>query len=138
MSGPHKVDVGQEITFSAGPPVPEACYGSATWTWPGMGDAPPMPGLSLKHPCAETASSCTYVGAYASGTFVVGCLDGHSGFGPWVSCDYYVVLPPGTGVIEGYVTDLDGSPLSGIAIQAHGTGGTHPRWTGSPPRAATT
>jgi hypothetical protein len=125
MGGPHWVEVGKEITFSAGPPIPEACHGAAGWTWPGMGDTVQMTGLTLKRPCAANSGSCTYVGAYATGTFQVGCINGNSGFGPWVSCDYYVVVPAGTGVIEGYVKDLDGSPVAGIAVVAHGTGGTH-------------
>jgi hypothetical protein len=125
MSGPHTVDVGRDITFAAGPPVPDACYGSASWTWPGMNDSPSMMGLDLKSPCKEGAGSCTYVGAAATGGYVVGCINGSSGFGGWMSCDYYEVLPVDASVIDGHVTDLDGSPVGGIAVRASGVGGTH-------------
>jgi hypothetical protein len=119
MSGPHTVSLGKDITFSAGDKNDDACYGGVSWTWPAM------TGLALEKPCAATSHTCTYRAMTPTGGYVVGCINGGSGFGGWVSCDYYVVLPVNASVVQGWVTNADGSPVAGVLVRVSGTGETH-------------
>jgi hypothetical protein len=84
---PHEVAVGDKVIGHAGPAHPEACYGSATWTWSSF------PGLSPKSGCKPTSSTCVFKATGATTGYVQGCINGNSGFGAWVSCDSYAVLP---------------------------------------------
>jgi hypothetical protein len=84
---PHKVALGDKVVGHAGPPNPGACYGSATWTWSSF------PGLTPKRGCGPTSRTCVFKATAATNGYIEGCINGSSGFGGWVSCDKYAVLP---------------------------------------------
>ncbi len=129
----HVARIGETITAEAGPKHPEACNGSATWTWP------LFPGLTVLSGCKPDGGSCKLKatastplvdqvgggGGYVTyppgpSAYTTICLAGNSGFGGWESCQYYAVVGKETGVIEGYIKDRDDNPVSGIPVRAVG------------------
>lgn len=138
----HVVRVGGTITFTAGPKHPEACNGSAGWSWP------IFVGLHEVSGCATDGTSCVlkatvdtplvqpgapsaYI-TYPPGlsAYVSACLNGSSGFGSWVSCQYYAVVGPNEAVIDGTIKDKDGNPAAGIVVRALADGGSYSGVTG--------
>ena len=82
---PHR----QNLTAHTGKAHPEACNGGVSWTWS------MYQGGSVVGGCTANASSCVLKSGSATGQpgnrYVVACINGGSGFGAWVSCDYYAV-----------------------------------------------
>jgi hypothetical protein len=104
------------ISFTVPGKHAEACFGSADWDWN-------LPGVVPKAGCKHDDFSCTGRVTPTSG-YVTGCLSGSSGFGPWSSCVYYAGVAKGTAVVQGNVTDRDGSTVGGVTVNAQGTGQT--------------
>jgi hypothetical protein len=89
----HVAYVGQTITGTAGPPMPQSCGGvagdgSVTWSWSSA------PGLSEQATsCANNAASCVFNATATTGsTWQSACIYGSSIQGGWESCDYYAVI----------------------------------------------
>ena len=86
---PHVASVGEQIIGHAGPAV-DACgpggVAAISWVWS------VYPGLTAVRPCAPKAAECVFNATAPTGMYVQGCIDGSSGFGGWISCDYYGVV----------------------------------------------
>jgi len=120
----HILFVGQTVTATAGPA--HSCGGAPAsavhWGWgPGLG-------LTEAHTCAPDARGCGLIASTPSVVNGVGppvyaetCITG-IGAG-WKSCDYAVVLPKGTAVIEGTVSDRSHDPVAGARVAIAGPGG---------------
>jgi hypothetical protein len=106
--------IGKKLSAVAGPAEPGACGGSATWSWGVSG--------AVKG-CRTDSTHCEFkVGASTGDTWAQLCINGNSGQGPWESCDYYGVPAKGEGIIDGYVKDKDGGPVTGTEVTAYGRG----------------
>jgi hypothetical protein len=133
----HVARIGETVTAEAGPKHPEACNGSASWSWP------IFPGLRVISGCKPDGTSCELKateatpltdevgggGGYVTyppgpSAYTTVCLDGSSGFGSWESCQYYAVVGKETAVINGYIKDKDGNPVPGIPVRAVGANST--------------
>ena len=89
----HVAYVGQTISGTAGPPMPQSCGGvagdgSVTWSWSSA------PGLSEQATsCADNAPSCIFNATATTGsTWQSACIYGSSVQGSWESCDYYAII----------------------------------------------
>lgn len=131
---PHLVHVGEDIDSSAGPAV-DACgpggIPAISWGWgayDGLDYVNPCPDGRLSH-CRFKATGPTLVDVPGSSTpnpgFTIGCIDGGSGFGDWMSCDYYGVIGAKDRAISGSVQTKRGKPVGGVDITISGpSGGT--------------
>ncbi len=123
---PHLVHVGDEISASAGPAV-DACgpggIPAISWSWGAL------PGVGVAGgPCRDTPllrpGSCHWKATSSTNGWTIGCINGGSGFGPWMSCDYYAIIGAHERAISGRVLTKSGKPVNGATITIDGpTGG---------------
>lgn len=130
---PHLVHVGEDIVSSAGPAVDACGFGGIPaihWSWGLMEGLSPVracPKDPRPSECRFKAVSPTRVSVRGSSTslpgFFVGCINGGSGFGPWLSCDYYGIIGSNERAISGSVQTKRGKPVNGAEIFIDGAGG---------------
>ncbi len=93
-----------------------------SWNW----GAEPDLG-SGKGPCLSPLrqpGSCRFKAISVSKQWDIGCINGGSGFGSWMSCDYYAVIGKDKRAISGEVRTKRGKGVSGATITIDGpTGG---------------
>ena len=115
--GSHVVFPGKEVVATASAGIcggpPENTFGWEAHQEAGSGT----------HNCGENSTSCKFTAGAATNAYGIVCISGSNQQGAWSSCDYYAVVGKGTGVIEGYVKDADGSPVAGVTVDAKGKGG---------------
>lgn len=110
----HIVFVGQYVDAAAHGGICGVTGKDNSWNW-GVG-----PGHGNKG-CAHDGSYCDFkVTASTNQQLESFCITGANGQGGWGSCDYYGVVGDNMGILEGHVTDKDGSPVSGATIKAYG------------------
>ena len=130
---PHLVHVGEDIVSSAGPAV-DACgpggIAAISWSWGLMDGLSPVaacPKDPRPSECRFKAVSPTRVSVRGSSTslpgFVTGCINGGSGFGSWMSCDYYGIIGSNERAISGSVQTKRGKPVNNAEIFIDGPGG---------------
>ncbi len=124
---PHIIHVGDVIDSSAGPAV-DACgpggVAAISWNWgllPGLnGGEGPCRVTPLKQP-----ASCRFKAVAATSKWQIGCINGGSGFGSWMSCDYYAVIGENKRAISGRVLTKSGKPVNAATVLISGpTGGS--------------
>jgi hypothetical protein len=136
---PHLVHVDEDIVSSAGPAV-NACgpggIEAIGWSWGALDGLSPVracPNTKRPSECRFKAVSPTLVPVRGSSTalpgFTVGCINGGSGFGGWMSCDYYGVIGSGERAISGSVQTKRGKPVDGAEVFIDGPGGGTVRTT---------
>ena len=127
---PNVVHVGRRLAGSAGPKH-DACgpggVAAITWGW-GL-----FPGLSFVGQCRLTATHCEFKATAPTGTpghrIAQGCINGNSGFGPWISCDWYAVIGKNKRGISGTVIDRNGQAVSRAVVSIRGPGGSRQETT---------
>ena len=120
---PNVVHIGQRLAGSAGPKH-DVCgpggLAAITWGW-GL-----FPGLSFVGRCQLTAPHREFKATSPTGTpghrIAQGCIDGNSGFGSWMSCDWYAVIGKNKRGISGTVLDQGGQPVSRAVVSIRGPG----------------
>jgi hypothetical protein len=132
---PHLVHVGEDIVSSAGPAVNACGPGGIEvigWSWGPLDGLSPVracPNTKRPSECRFKAVSPTLVPVRGSSTalpgFTIGCINGGSGFGPWMSCDYYGIIGDKQRAISGSVQTKRGKPVNNVEIIIDGpSGGT--------------
>src|ERR1017187_3884059 len=130
---PHLVHVDEDIVSSAGPAV-DACgpggIAAILWSWGALDGLSPVracPHSPRPSECRFKAVGPTLVSVHGSSTslpgFVTGCINGGSGFGGWMSCDYYGIIGSKERAISGSVQTKRGKPVNGAEIFIDGSSG---------------
>jgi hypothetical protein len=126
---PHLVHVGEDIVSSAGPAV-DACgpggIAKITWSWGALDGLSPVRGCPdnpRPSECRFKAVSPTRVTGTSKPGFAVGCINGGSGFGGWLSCDYYGIIGSNERAISGSVQTKRGKPVNGAEVLIDGPSG---------------
>jgi hypothetical protein len=111
----HIAFIGGDISAKAGPAMPDSCGGgTVTWSWGVSGAV---------RGCKPNSTVCVFKATASTGDqWAQICISGGSTQGAWESCDYYGVPDAGEGIIQGYVKDKDGGPVTGTNVTAYGKG----------------
>ena len=115
--GSHIVFPGQDVVAHTSGGICGGAPKDISWVW----DVPQ--GVSGTRGCAKDGTYCAFKAGAPTNAYVPVCIYGGNVQGAWESCDYYAVAGAGQGVIDGYVTNKDGSPTVGTDIAAYGVHG---------------
>jgi hypothetical protein len=111
----HIVFVGDDVEGQTHGGICGSAPADIGWTW---AVPPGAPGVSG---CGHDDTHCKFKVTKSTDQQLVSlCIDGNNVQGGWTSCDYYGVVGDTQGVLDGYVKDKDGGPVSGVTVKAYG------------------